>query len=181
MLPFTFDLKPQDLHYVDRTTLPLKFALLERHMLDCKLMGLDTETRPNFTRNKQVKQTALLQIATRNRKDEEAVFIIDLLSLKADKLCLEKVDEVVSQAFANKDCVKIGQGLANDMRELCNSYPVMSSFREMNAVVEGNEFLKVLEPSTIQLVSLKKIVKRFLNCNLVKTQQCSNWYIIYPL
>ena len=51
----------------------------------------------------------------------------------------------------------------------------MKAFREMRSCIETNSLLRVLEPQVRQLVSLKFLVKQYLNCNLVKTQQVSDW------
>ena len=178
VLPYTFDLNPdEDLCYIDRKTLARKFDVFEKYMLSAILVGIDTETKPCRFKRIKCHPTSLLQIAVRTGPtNSEIVFIVDLLSLAQDEVyCLGKLDEVLTPCFRNKDCIKIGQGLDNDMKEMCKAYPMMQSFKEINGCVETNTFLKYLEPERKQHASLKLLVKTFLNFNLVKTQQLSDW------
>jgi hypothetical protein len=121
MLPFTFDLPPERLHFIDRKTLFRKFELMETQFKQCKMLGIDTETRPCFAKKKEKRvfhPTSIIQIAVRTSSNEEAVFIIDLLSIAQDMVVMEKVDELLLQCFLDPECVKIGQGLDHDIREL---------------------------------------------------------------
>ena len=85
------------------------------------------------------------------------------------------LDDILTKVFLDELCIKVGQGLDNDLRELCRSYPQMKAFKEMKATIETNAFIRLLDPEIRQTLSLKALVKNYLNFNLVKTQQLSNW------
>lgn len=175
MLPFTFDLMPDDLQYIDRKCFVKQFSNLERWMLESILLGIDTETKPYLMKDKRHNPTSLIQIAVRTAEYKEFVFIIDLLSISEDRACFEKLDEVLTHAFLSDKVVKIGQGLDQDLKEMSQAYPSSQAFRQMNRCLETNAILRVIKPEIIQLASLKYMVKEYLNCNLVKTQQLSDW------
>jgi len=120
MLPFTFDLSPERLHFIDRRTIARKFQLMETQFKNCKMLGIDTETRPCFAKKKEKRishPTSLIQIAVRTVSNEEAVFVVDLLSIAQDMVVMEKLDELLLQSFLDPECVKVGQGLDHDIRK----------------------------------------------------------------
>jgi len=51
----------------------------------------------------------------------------------------------------------------------------MQSFSEVNYVLDTSHFVQTLQPEIKSAVSLKRLVKMFLNFNLIKSQQCSDW------
>lgn len=70
---------------------------------------------------------------------------------------------------------QVGHGLVGDLADLYTFYPEVPAFREMIGVLEVNALHRQLEPSVAHMLSLKKLVLRYLHCNLSKNQQMSNW------
>jgi hypothetical protein len=175
MLPFTFDLQPKDLIFIDSKA---NFEVLRSFMQDCIIIGIDTETKPMFYKRKRGESknpTSIIQIAGRNAQYKEMAFIIDLIELSNMEVCMQELDELLLVPFTNEKCLVVGQGLDRDFRELTASYPKMQCFKYVNSVVETTSFVKCIEPEITYLVSLKYLVQKYLNCNLIKTQQTSNW------
>jgi hypothetical protein len=123
LLQFQYDISRSSLHFIDENFLELE-SFLENEII---LIGIDTETQPNTS----TKITSLLQMALRNNKYDEKVFIIDLLSLHSKNI-LTKIDQYLTPLFMNSNIIKIGQGLANDFHELRTSYPILKHLK--NAV-----------------------------------------------
>ncbi len=175
MLPFTFDLQQKELVYIKcKSDLPVLRDFLCRSIL----IGIDTETRPSFMKRTDFttpNPTSIIQIAARHINEKEMTFIVDLLQLNESAENMKELDAILTVPFMNDKCLKIGQGLERDFRELNTSYKSMECFRHVNSVVEMTTFVKSLEPEINYLVSLKYLVKKYLNCNLVKTQQTSDW------
>eukprot|EP00596_Hydrurales_sp_CCMP1899_P004330 CAMPEP_0119045060 /NCGR_PEP_ID=MMETSP1177-20130426/36708_1 /TAXON_ID=2985 /ORGANISM="Ochromonas sp, Strain CCMP1899" /LENGTH=234 /DNA_ID=CAMNT_0007016175 /DNA_START=185 /DNA_END=886 /DNA_ORIENTATION=- len=77
--------------------------------------------------------------------------------------------------MSSSDIVKVGQGLENDLREICTSYPALTAFKDVPSIIDTNKLLRYLQPEIRQDVSLKNLTRNFLHCDLVKTHQCSDW------
>ncbi len=176
MLPFTFDLQPSKLVYVDCAN---KFGDMRIFFEKSCIIGIDTETKPTFHKREpgdsDQKQTSIVQIAARNRQGTEMTFIIDLQVLSKNMILMKELDSILLDVFTRTDCYKIGQGLDRDFRELRTSFTYMECFKLVCSVIETTEFVKCIEPELTHMVSLKYLVQKYLNCNLVKTQQMSNW------
>lgn len=199
-LPFTFDIPDTSLKYVDSEAQLNEFA---NHIL-CRqitLVGIDTETRPSFYTTRAENnyrrnitnatgygtvrnRTSLFQIALRDCDGHEVVFIIDLLVICTDQSADSSVelsasakllDRSLASIFMNQEIIKMGQGLANDLRELVESYPRMTCFQTMLSILDTNAVLQYMQPQLTSNKSLKYMVKTFLHSNLIKTQQVSDW------
>ena len=176
MLPFVFDLPPSSLHFVDNEKQLLKFQLA---LKEACLVGIDTETKPTFVPKRFLQggpnPTSIIQISIRSHASKECVHIIDMLKLRNSANLLNSLDISLEEIFLNQTCLKIGQGLTNDFRELAEAYPEMKSFRLVHSVLETYDLVKYLQPVIINPISLKNLVKQYLHCNLLKTQQMSDW------
>lgn len=117
--------------------------------------------------------TALLQMATRSHVHAEQCFVVDMLRI--GKELMIQMGTVLENALMNKDVIKLGQGLTGDLQELCDSYPEVSAFQAARGILDTNAMLKALHPDVPHAASLKSMVKTYLHCNLVKTQQMTNW------
>lgn len=103
----------------------------------------------------------------------EHCFIVDLQLMS--RSCMQAFGSVFGALLTNPEVIKLGQGLDHDLWELSVSYPAMPCFRRAAALLDTNAMQRVLKPDTVQNVSLKNLVKWYLHCNLIKTQQLSNW------
>lgn len=172
-LPFTLDLK-EEIKFITTQNL----VELEALLCDAYIVGIDTETRPSFF-NKKTRfaqyPTSIIQIAIRTKAEQEYAIIIDLLSFSNNNVSLALLNKSLLATMSSTDIVKVGQGLENDLREICTSYPALTAFKDVPSIIDTNKLLRYLQPEIKQDVSLKNLTRNFLHCNLVKTQQCSDW------
>lgn len=171
MLPFTFDLKDSALVFVDDS---YKLQTLRHSMSLWRMIGIDTETKPAFQKNKK-NATSLIQIAGRTEGGEESVFIIDMLSMVIQEKNMQELDTFLYHKLSDDECVKVGHNLSHDFIGLRKDYPQMKSFKEVKNIVEVTSFLPHLDPHAIYGKSLQKLVKSFLHSDLDKSAQLSNW------
>ena len=187
-LPFTFDIPHSHLVIIDSKVGLDNFSKVASESVLC---GIDTETKPHFNRKKEFHPTALIQIALRRADGVEFVFLLDLLMLlkgeatgtaKRKQCDTENLSEIrntldtcLQKLFSDKNIIKVGQRLHQDLREMRDSYPKMEAFKLMCNVIETNTFHRYLQPEITQNISLKNFTRIYLNFNLVKKQQLSNW------
>ena len=181
-LPFVFDLSPQRKHLIPIDSSE-NFPGLQASLLNAVLVGIDTETEPvhcprPLVNKKQVNKTALLQLAVREKSDTETVYIVDLSSLlnEGNNFYDDKMNSILRDFFQNKNIIKLGQGLQQDFTLLHQSYQYMTCFNTgVKSCLELNMVHNCLQPNVKSLVSLKYLTRSYLNCNLIKTEQCSAW------
>lgn len=85
------------------------------------------------------------------------------------------LDEVLIGPLTNPNIVKIGQGLARDFKELYEAYPKVMAFKYIRSILDTSTFISHLKPEIKRIFSLRHLVKVFLNFNLFKSFQMSNW------
>ena len=172
-LPYKLDLR-NDIIFVNSRNLSKLTCMLK----DAYMIGIDTETRPSFF-NRKTKfgryPTSIIQIAVRNKAESEFVAIVDLLQLSTDGNSMIDFNNIMLKSMTSAETVKIGQGLENDLREICTSYPTLTSFRDVHSIMDTNVLYRHLYPEIKQDVSLKNLALTYLHCELIKTQQCSDW------
>lgn len=119
----------------------------------CSIIGIDTETKPSF-RKGIVNSVALLQIATDKR-----VYII--------RLKLVKMSKELASIFSNKNIIKVGIAVRDDLKDLKKIYHF-----EEKSVVD----LNVLAPKLgFESIGAKKLSALVLGFRISKRQQVSNW------
>jgi ribonuclease D len=117
------------------------------------VLGLDTESRPNF-RKGGMNNPALLQIAC-----SDVVYIIQLLQTGIDDdLCALLEDPTI---------LKAGVAIVDDMRLLCK----IRSFSAAGAVDLGAQARK----RGLSTQGLRTLAANFLAARISKGAQCSNW------
>ncbi|RHY93641.1 hypothetical protein DYB37_001015 [Aphanomyces astaci] len=146
---------------------PSQLPSCQARLLAAVVVGLDTETKPEFRKTSTPNATSLLQVAVRDVHGREDVFLFDLLALSPSHY-----DHMLADLFQNPAILKLGQGLLNDLKA---SYPSASCFTKMQGVVEVNALFRELEGPTQPMMSLQKLVYYSLKRKLVKTHQKSNW------
>ena len=172
-LPYTLDLKNDIILLTSRNLRKLHDILLGAYII-----GIDSETRPSFydRHNKYARNpTALIQIAVRNKKGIEFVAIVDLLQISSDVMAMDELNKILLESMSNAEIVKVGQGLENDFREICASYPCLTSLQDVPSILDTNVLYRQIFPEVRQDISLKSLVLNFLHYDLIKTQQCSDW------
>lgn len=118
------------------------------------IIGIDTETKPTFTKGISNK-TALIQIATKNKAY--------LFRLNRTGMPL-----ALTQILENPRIQKIGIAILQDMKELSDQY---RPFRHAN-VTDLNILCKTLNFANIGARNLSAMVLGF---RISKRQQTSNW------
>lgn len=133
----------------------LALAKVCKEISQCKLIGIDTETKPSFKKG-LIYQVALLQIAT-----DKKVYIIRLKRVK--------MSQDLAQIFSNKDIVKVGIAVRDDIKDLKKIIP----FNEQSIVD-----LNVLAPQLgFESIGAKKLSALVLGIRISKRQQVSNWEV----
>lgn len=140
-------------------------------LLRAQLVGIDTETRPQYTRGMPPNPVALLQVAVRLATGEEQVFLFDLLALRFN---FAAADEVLCELFQQHPAVKLGLGLYADFVHLRRSYPCARCFQRVENVVEVNALARMVDPLR-PVMSLQRLAGACLRVHLPKAQQMSNW------
>ncbi len=124
-----------------------------KEILECNLIGIDTETKPSFKKG-VINQVALLQIAT----DVKAYII---------RLKLVEMSKELAEIFSNKEITKVGIAVRDDLKDLKKIRP----FNEQSVVD-----LNVLAPQLgFESIGAKKLSALVLGFRISKRQQVSNW------
>lgn len=117
------------------------------------VFGFDTETRPSFKKGIR-NNTSLIQLAT---SDTAFLFRINFTG----------IPEFLIRIFENKNIIKVGVALRDDLNELKKIRPFSSKgFIDLQQYVE--EF-------GIEDKGLKKLAANILGLRISKSQQTSNW------
>ena len=123
------------------------------YLKTCTLLGIDSETRPSFTKG-HVYKVALLQIAS----DEHCfLFRLNLTGLTLPVILL----------LENPNITKVGLSLKDDFMMLHKRAPF-----EQHACIELQEFVR---PFGIQEKSLQKIYGILFGEKISKSQRLSSW------
>ena len=117
------------------------------------IIGIDSETRPNFTRGER-HQVALLQIATSSK-----VYLFRLNKIGFTKSLLA--------LFENPNLIKVGIALENDLPELRRFGPINPV-----GLVDLNKLCPAIG---FGMIGARKLSAMILGFRLSKAQQTSNW------
>ncbi|EGI70405.1 Putative exonuclease mut-7-like protein [Acromyrmex echinatior] len=151
---------------------------LDNGLRDVNIVGIDLEWKPSFGTKQP--ELALMQVAT-----EDNVYILDVTTI-GDKL-LELWNELGLVLFGNKDIIKIGFGIAQDMTVIRNSLPALSSIKThgqgyldlmllwRKLVEEYNFVFPYKGDPNFTNRSLSKLVELCFGQRLDKSDQFSNW------
>ena len=127
-----------------------------KEISQCNLIGIDTETKPSFKKG-LINKVALLQIAT----DKKAYII---------RLKMVEMSEDLAEIFSNKDIIKVGIAVRDDIKDLKKIIP----FNE-ESIVD----LNVLAPQLgFESIGAKKLSALVLGIRISKRQQVSNWEVV---
>lgn len=119
----------------------------------CKVVGVDTETRPSFVHGQRY-STALVQIAT-----EKRCYLFQLRHIG--------FPEELAMFFADPSVCKVGLAFADDLRGLQRLHP----FRPQNCV----DVQKMVHQYGILDLGLQKIFAILFGKRISKSQQLTNW------
>ncbi len=125
------------------------------YLKTCKIIGFDTETKPNFVKGRKNRNTvSLLQLS-----DEKKAFLIQI----------KKISEYnyLKKIFENPEIKIIGLAIKDDIKELKN---VFDFFPEN--LIDLQNYVKYFG---IEDNGLKKLTANILKFRISKRQQLSNW------
>lgn len=128
----------------------------EAYLRAQKVLGVDTESKPDFHVKKQSNPVCLIQIATLDR-----AFIYRLQRG-------QPLPPVLRDLFADADVLKIGHSLHDDFRQLKSAQLVQAVNSTVDTLPIANK-LGCLRPG------LKTLCPLFLGGNISKDMQVSNW------
>ncbi len=126
---------------------------LHQKLVNKKLLGFDTETRPSFKKGKK-HQVSLLQLAT---ADEAYLIRLNRVGLP----------ESIISLFENENIKKIGLAIRDDINNLIQ----LSSFQPEGFI----DLQKYVKKFDILDNGLKKLTANILGFRISKKQQTSNW------
>lgn len=123
------------------------------YLKTCPIVGIDSETRPSFTKGR-VHKVALLQIAS---EEHCFLFRLNLTGLTLPLILL----------LENPNITKVGLSLKDDFMMLHKRAPF-----EQRGCIELQEYVR---PFGIEAKSLQKIYGILFGQKISKNQQLSNW------
>lgn len=141
---------PGNIHIVDT---PEEADKAARYLKGQPILGIDTETRPSFSKG-HIHKVALLQVST---DDHCFLFRLNLIGLTLP----------VIKLLESPHITKVGLSLHDDFMMLRKRAPF-----EPRAYVELQEYVR---PFGIQDMSLQKIYGILFNEKISKSQRLSNW------
>lgn len=141
---------PGQIHVVQT---PLEAEKAVAYLKTCPLLGIDSETRPSFTKG-QSHKVALLQISS-----EKHCFLF--------RLNLTGLTLPVIMLLENPNVIKVGLSLRDDFMMLHKRAPF-----EQHSCIELQEYVRTFG---IQDKSLQKIYAILFAEKISKSQRLSNW------
>ena len=122
-----------------------------------KVLGFDTETRPNF-RKGQHNKVALLQLSAGDR-----AFLFRLNKIR--------LPNVVKQLLADESIIKVGAAIHDDLKALVSLSPfVPGGFVDVQSMAKQ---------VGIEQAGLRPLAAMLMGIRISKAQQTSNWEISY--
>lgn len=126
-----------------------------KNLLSEKVIGFDTETRPSFRKGKR-NSPALIQLAS-----STTVYLVQLGWLPFGQHCAELLE--------NPDIIKVGVGIADDMKALASIYP----FQPQGVVDLG----ELASHNNFESHGLRTLAASLFGWRISKGSQCSNWSV----
>lgn len=143
---------PGEIHIIEKVG--LEYAKAIAYLMSQKVIGFDTETRPVFTPGQPHNHVALLQLSG---QDKAYLFRLNKMGMR----------KLVARILANKNIVKVGAAVHDDIRGLQH----YMKFEAAGFV----DLQKIVYEWGIRDKSVKKMAAIILGCKISKTQQLSNW------
>lgn len=119
-----------------------------------RVLGFDTETRPNFLRKERMNPPALLQLAT-----ADVVYLMQLTVLP--------LNAKIASVLANPHIVKTGVSILEDMRALQK----LHAFEPAGLFDLG----KAAHALGLETQGLRTLAANFFGFRITKGSRCSNW------
>lgn len=132
---------------------PEKLLKACEHLMSCRVIGFDTETRPSFKAGVSY-NVSLVQLST-----DEVCYLV--------RLCSVRMERPLLRLLESKEVLKVGVDVVGDVRNLNK----LRHFRAGGFV----ELQKEVEAFGIEDKSLRKMAAIILGVGVSKAQRLSNW------
>eukprot|EP00980_Cylindrotheca_fusiformis_P022803 scaffold9780_cov117-Cylindrotheca_fusiformis.AAC.3 len=151
------------------------------------LVGIDCEWQPNqLSPHGQTQPVLLLQISFHSLG---IVYLLDLQTLLRPLLSsdeeMNETETMTSESldflFRSKRVIKVGYQVASDLRRIAASYPHVSCFQDIQAVLEVDTLVKRILHLTKQkksrsiTMSLARLTAHYVEKSICKECQVSDW------
>jgi len=134
-------------------------------IINSKILGFDTETKPNFKKGFQNRNLiSLIQLST---YENAYLFRINKIGLP----------KVLTNILSNPEILKVGIGIKDDINGLSKIYQKFNGTSENGSFIPKGFFdiQSVAADFGIEALSLKKLGAIILDYKISKTMQLSNW------
>ncbi|XP_076649699.1 exonuclease mut-7 homolog isoform X2 [Halictus rubicundus] len=157
---------------------PEKFEnFLDCGLKDVNIVGIDSEWKPNFSTKKS--ELAMIQIATHDR-----VYIVDVTTMATSSKALWT--ELAICLFQNINIIKLGFGIAHDLKMIRESLPFFSTVHTQGCIDIVDLWKKLVEHQFVfphsserddqfSKKNLSKLVELCFGKKLNKSDRFSNW------
>ncbi|KAK8946928.1 hypothetical protein KSP39_PZI007095 [Platanthera zijinensis] len=128
----------------------------------CKVVGIDSEWKPNYVKGSKPNKVSIMQIASANQ-----AYIFDLIKLHEDVPI--ELDNCFQKIMCSLNILKLGYNLQCDLHQLSQSYGDLTCFRYYEMLLD----LQKLFNQTVG--GLSGLSEKVLGARLNKTRRNSNW------
>ncbi|XP_078159029.1 polynucleotidyl transferase, ribonuclease H-like superfamily protein isoform X2 [Carex rostrata] len=128
----------------------------------CKIVGIDSEWKPNYEKGSKPSKVSIIQIAS-----EKRAFIFDLIKLYEEEPLM--LDSCFRRILCSSHILKLGYNLQCDLHQLSHSYGDLECFRSYEMLLDIQKLFKQTPGG------LAGLSKKVLGAGLNKTRRNSNW------
>ncbi|CAH2046829.1 unnamed protein product [Thlaspi arvense] len=128
----------------------------------CKVIGLDCEWKPNYTKGSKPNKVSIMQIGS-----DSKIFILDLIKLYND--ASQTLDRCLGQILQSYKTLKLGYNFQCDIKQLALSYGDLECFKRYDMLLDIQNVFKET------CGGLSGLTKKILGVGLNKTRRNSDW------
>ncbi|KAG0500842.1 hypothetical protein HPP92_000914 [Vanilla planifolia] len=128
----------------------------------CKVVGIDSEWKPNYQKGSKPNKVSIMQIASENR-----AYIFDLIKLHQD--VPKELDKCFRRILCSPNILKLGYNLQCDLHHLSQSYGDLECFRYYEMLLDLQKLFNDHGGG------LSGLAEKVLGAGLNKTRRNSNW------
>ncbi|XP_054802789.1 uncharacterized protein LOC129306302 isoform X3 [Prosopis cineraria] len=132
------------------------------HIEGCKVIGVDSEWKPNHAKGSKPNKASILQIAS-----ERMVFIFDLIKLHQD--VPDILDNCLTRILQSPTMLKLGYNFQCDIKQLSHSYEELKCFKHFELLLDIQNVFKNHHGG------LSGLAEKILGAGLDKTRRNSDW------
>jgi ribonuclease D len=162
-MPYLSQISNEEIASLETETFPGKIVVISSpgkvshavaHLRRYRILGFDTETRPNF-RKGESHEVSLLQLST---PDTCYLFRLNVIGMPP----------AIEELLADEGILKVGLSIGDDFRALrCRTQTTFGNFVDLQHTVK--------QSGDIRETSLRKIYALLFHKNISKGQRLTNW------